>query len=106
MDLSAGNTCTSFQEQQHECGTRTGVLCAKFQFIFDNWDARDNWKSEIGEHGHHSITNLQESARNGCYICEIFTRSLSDYDIETIGSSARHQTSVVEVRRGPDRHNM
>jgi Heterokaryon incompatibility protein (HET) len=106
MELSAGNTCTSFQEQQHESRTRKRVLCAKCQFIFDNWDARDNWKSEIGEHEHHSITTLQESARKGCPICEIFILSLNDYAIERIGSSARHQTSVVEVRRGPDRNNI
>lgn len=50
-------------------------LCDQCQSLFDHWYARDNWKSERPDHRHHTLRDLQESARR-CPICELWIFSL------------------------------
>jgi hypothetical protein len=54
-------------------------VCDKCQSVFDYWYARDDWESERPDHRHHTLRDLQESARC-CPICELWMVSFRDDD--------------------------
>jgi hypothetical protein len=55
-------------------------VCDKCQSVFDHWYARDNWESERPDHRHHTLRDLQESARC-CPICELWMIGFRDYEV-------------------------
>jgi hypothetical protein len=77
MDPPTSAITSEYDESQLKW-LRSKKVCDECQSIFDHWYARDNWDSERPDHSHHTPGGLQESARDGCPVCEIFLNSFWD----------------------------
>jgi hypothetical protein len=82
------------------------LVCDQCQSTFDHWYARDNWESERPDHRHHTLHDLQESARR-CPICELWMVGLREDDSfpqshhEVVSEADQRERGLVMVRYVP-----
>jgi hypothetical protein len=83
-------------ESVSSSGSKT--LCVECQSAFDHWYSRDDWSEAQPDHGHHSIVELEHSAREGCPIYELLLRSLGPKTHENLHLRFPKAKGFIEVK--------
>jgi hypothetical protein len=84
--------------EQHAAWLRSRELCSKCKLIFQHWDARDDWESQVPDLRHHSLVGLRKSAQK-CPTCQLLLDSLDKtvLDLTLLDNQAEKAVAAITV---------